>query len=205
LLFKSQFHEAIRRGEITCTVRIWQRPHVRAGKRYQLGVGTIEVQRILEIGFDALTPALARRSGFASLIELLKIAKHGAGERVFLIDFRYLDQPPRRVASSNTAPDATQAAEIASKLDAMDRRAGQPWTRAMLQAIHAHPGERAGDLAARLGRERNQFKQDVRKLKALGLTISLEIGYRLSPRGAALVATRSATKRKKQGNSKTRT
>jgi len=187
MLFQSRFHDPIRRGEITCTVRIWHQPRVKVGKRYALFPGSIEVERIEEIGFESLTPALARRTGFASLVDLLKVAKHGAGERVFLIDFRYVEGPPKEATSSSRVPDADERTELAQKLDAMDRRAGTPWTRATLQAIAAHPGRRAGDLAVKLGRERLEFKKDVRKLKALGLTISLEVGYRLSPRGAAFL------------------
>jgi hypothetical protein len=91
MLFQSRFHDAIRRGELTSTIRIWHSPRVRVGGRYSLGGGSIRVERIQEIEFDALTPALARRAGFASVVELLKVAKHGAGERIFLIDFRYVD------------------------------------------------------------------------------------------------------------------
>jgi hypothetical protein len=93
MLFQSRFHDPIRRGDLTSTIRIWHRPRVRIGGRYSLGGGSIEVERIQEIEFDALTPALARRSGFASVVELLKVAKHGAGQRIFLIDFRYVDSP----------------------------------------------------------------------------------------------------------------
>jgi hypothetical protein len=96
MLFQSRFHDGIRRGDITCTIRIWQRPHVRVGGKYRLGSGSIRVDRIQEMEFDALTPTLARRSGFASVVELLKVAKHGAGERIFLIEFRYLDAPAKR-------------------------------------------------------------------------------------------------------------
>jgi hypothetical protein len=91
MLFQSRFHDAIRRGELTSTIRIWHQPRVRVGGRYSLGRGSIQVERMQEIEFDALTPALARRAGFASVVELLKVAKHGAGERIFLIDFRYVD------------------------------------------------------------------------------------------------------------------
>jgi len=197
MLFQSRFHEPIRRGEITCTVRIWHKPRVKVGKQYAFGAGAIEVERIQEIGFESLTPALARRSGFASLVELLKVAKHGAGERVFLIDFRYVDKPAKQPTSANRVPNRDEMAELTDKLDAMDRRAGRPWTRATVQAIAADPGRRAGDLARLLGRERMEFKKDVRKLKALGLTISLEVGYRLSPRGETLVAERLTSKRSK--------
>jgi hypothetical protein len=185
MLFQSRFHDPIRRGEITCTVRIWHRPRVRVGQQYRLGAGAIAVDRIQEIEFDALTPALARRSGFASLVELLKIAKHGSGERVFLVEFHYVDVPAALPRSQKT--NAATLPELERKLDAMDRRAKRDWTHATLRAIAARPGTRAADLAGALGRERVEFKSDVRKLKALGLTISLEVGYRLSARGVALL------------------
>jgi hypothetical protein len=188
MLFKSSLHAPIVRGEVTCTVRIWLRPRVRVGGRYRLSAGCVEVCSIQEIGFEALTPALARRCGFASLVEMLKIAKHGAGERVFLIDFRYHAEPVASASKSDTVPDAARLAELLAKLEAMDRRVGTPWTHATLQAIAASPGERAANLAARLGRARDDFKQDVRKLKALGLTVSLEVGYRLSQCGASVLA-----------------
>lgn len=185
MLFQSRFHDPIRRGEITCTVRIWNQPRVKVGGRYRLGAGAIIVERIHEADLDALTPALARRCGFASLVDLLKTAKHGAGERVFLIDFRYQDAPAH--APPDTRATATSVSEVIRKLDAMDRRAKQPWTRQFLQLIAANPGVRAGDLASALEHPRDEFKTEVRKLKALGLTISLEIGYRLSPLGNAVL------------------
>ena len=89
MLFQSRFHERIRNGEITCTVRIWLRPRVKVGGRYSLGAGAIVVDRIREGSFDDITPALARRCGFASVVDALKTAKHGVGERVFIIDFHY--------------------------------------------------------------------------------------------------------------------
>lgn len=81
------------RGEVTCSVRIWRRPHVKAGGRYRMGPGEIEVTSIREIRLEDVTPALARKSGFAGIVDLLKVAKHGPGERVFLIDFVYHDEP----------------------------------------------------------------------------------------------------------------
>jgi hypothetical protein len=188
VLFQSRFHDPIRRGEITRTVRIWKRPRVRIGGVYGLGAGAITVERIDEVEFDALTPTLARSCGFGSLVDLLKVAKHGAGERVFLIEFHYIDKPPERSSRENDIGEAA-VAEVIRKLDAMDKRAQRPWTRETLQAIAAQPGRRAGHLAAQFGRERLEFKADVRKLKALGLTISLEVGYRLSTLGEALLNT----------------
>ena len=74
---------------MTCSVRIWQRPHVKVGGRYRLGDGYVVVDRLHQIEFDDITPALARRSGFNGIAELLKVAKHGAGEQVYLIEFHF--------------------------------------------------------------------------------------------------------------------
>src|SRR5471030_637463 len=91
MTFTERLREPIRRGEVTCSVRIWQRPHVKVGGRYGLGPGQIEVTSLHEISLADVTPDLARRSGFAGLVDLLKVAKHGPGERVFLVEFRYLE------------------------------------------------------------------------------------------------------------------
>jgi len=77
------------RGEVTCSVRIWQRPHVKVGGRYALGNGFVEVTSMRRIELSDITPELARRSGFAGVVDLLKVAKHGPGQNVYLIDFRY--------------------------------------------------------------------------------------------------------------------
>jgi hypothetical protein len=90
--FAKQLRDGVRRGEITCSVRIWQRPHVKVGGRYRLDPGEIEVDSILPIEFADITPALARASGFKGVIDLLKIAKHGPGENVYLVRFHYV--PP---------------------------------------------------------------------------------------------------------------
>ena len=89
MTFTKRLREPIMRGEITCSVRIWQRPHVKVGGRYPLGPGFVEVKKIREIEISDITPELARRSGFAGVVDLLKIAKHGSGENVYLIDFEY--------------------------------------------------------------------------------------------------------------------
>ena len=89
MTFTKHLREPIMRGEITCSVRIWQRPHVKVGGRYRLGAGAIEVTGMREIGFEGVTPELARRSGFAGVVDLMKTAKHGPGETVYLIDFEY--------------------------------------------------------------------------------------------------------------------
>ena len=87
--FLRTLRDPIRRGEITTTVRLWQRPHVKVGGRYALPPGEIVVTKVFEVALADITPELARASGFAGLVDLLKVAKHGPGRRVFVIEFRY--------------------------------------------------------------------------------------------------------------------
>jgi hypothetical protein len=89
MIFAKQLRERVRRGEITLSVRIWLRPKVKVGGTYALPPGRIRVTRMREIPFEAITPELARRSGFAGVVDLLKTAKHGPGERVFVVEFGY--------------------------------------------------------------------------------------------------------------------
>src|SRR5258708_3953835 len=93
MMFAQRLRGGVIRGEITCSVRVWLRPHVKAGGRYRLGPGAIEVTSLREIDFADITPALARRSGFAGVVDLLKIARHGRGERVFLVEFVWRPDP----------------------------------------------------------------------------------------------------------------
>ena len=92
MTFTKRLRDRVAIGEITCSVRIWQAPRVKVGRRYALGAGAIEVTALREIGFDDITGDLARRSGFAGVVDLLKVAKHGPGRRVFLIDFEYREE-----------------------------------------------------------------------------------------------------------------
>jgi hypothetical protein len=89
MMFTKRVREPVMRGEVTCSVRIWQRPHVKVGRRYPLEAGAIEVTSIREIAIADVTPDLARRSGFLGVVDLLKVAKHGPGERVYLVEFKY--------------------------------------------------------------------------------------------------------------------
>jgi len=91
--FLAALRERIRKGEITSSVRLWQSPRVRVGGLYALAPGKIEVTKVREVSLADITPELARRTGFSGVVELLKVAKHGAGRRVFVVDFRY--RPPR--------------------------------------------------------------------------------------------------------------
>src|SRR5713226_4530090 len=93
MVFSKRLREGVRRGEITCSVRIWKYLRVKVGVRYRMEEGEIEVDSITPIGFPDITPALARESGFLGVVDLLKVAKHGKGENIYLIRFHYV--PPR--------------------------------------------------------------------------------------------------------------
>lgn len=94
MIFARRLRERVMRGEVTCSVRIWQSPRVKVGGRYPLGGGHIVVTSLHEISLADVTPDLARRSGFDGLVDLLKVARHGPGERVFLVDFEYEGPEP---------------------------------------------------------------------------------------------------------------
>jgi hypothetical protein len=94
MVFAKRLREGVRRGQITCSVRIWTRPHVKVGHRYAMDEGAIEIDSIEPIGFPDITPQLARESGFLGVVDLLKVAKHGKGEKIYLIRFHYVR--PRR-------------------------------------------------------------------------------------------------------------
>lgn len=100
MLFAKRLREGVRRGEITCSVRIWTRPRVTVGKRYRMEEGEIEIDSIEPIGFPDITPQLARESGFLGVLDLLKVAKHGRGENIYLVRFHYVPPRGKRAAPS---------------------------------------------------------------------------------------------------------
>ena len=96
MVFTKRLREGVRRGAITCSVRIWTRPHVTVGKRYRMDEGEIEVDSIQPIGLPDITPQLARESGFLGVVDLLKVAKHGRGENIYLVRFHYVRPRTKR-------------------------------------------------------------------------------------------------------------
>ena len=90
MVFAKRLRDGVRRGEITCSVRIWTRPHVKVGNRYRMEEGEIEVDSIKPIGLPDITGQLARESGFLGVVDLLKVAKHGKGENIYPIRFHYV-------------------------------------------------------------------------------------------------------------------
>src|SRR5882757_9100567 len=98
MMFAKRLREGVRRGEVTSTVRIWMRPRVSVGRRYRMEEGEVEVETI---GFPDITPELARESRFLGVLDLLKVAKHGKGENIYLIRFHYV-RPSRVIANKRS-------------------------------------------------------------------------------------------------------
>ena len=191
MLFRRQFHEPIVSGAVTRTVRRWRRPQARAGGRYRLeDAGSIEVDTITETSENALTEDDARRSGFDSVAALLEAIPPRQGGGLYRVDFHYVGQvaDPRAALAADAELTPSDRAELAALLERMDARSHRPWTRQTLEQIEGSPGTVSHVLAAAIGLETAPFKANVRKLKKLGLTISLETGYELSPRGRTLAA-----------------
>ena len=192
MLFHQRFWAGISDGSITVTFRRWKRPQVIAGRPYRTPAGRIEVVSIDEIDPAAISDADALRAGFADAQHVRDELRGTADLPTYRIEFRRLDEPdPRAALAADDALSPDDLTELRRRLERLDRASSHgPWTHATLQIIEERPGVRAADLAAELGREREPFKLDVRKLKALGLTLSLEVGYRLSPRGTAFLGHR---------------
>ena len=103
MTFLRRLREGVRHGEITCTVRFWTRPHVTIGARYRVDEGAIVIDSIETIGFPDITPELARESGFLGVLDLLKVAKHGRGQNIYLIRFHYVRPSTKKTARRKTA------------------------------------------------------------------------------------------------------
>ncbi len=102
MMFTRKLREGVRSGRITCSVRIWKTPRVRVGARYGMEEGEVEVDSIEAIGFPDITPELARESGFLGVLDLLKVAKHGSGENIYLVRFHYVAPPKPKAQRSGT-------------------------------------------------------------------------------------------------------
>jgi hypothetical protein len=186
MLFRPDTLAAIADGRVDLAFRRWDRPRVRPGGSQRTGIGVIAFDAVERVTADAVTDADARRAGFASRAVLLAILDRRSTGEIYRVRLRRAGPDPR-VVLRESVPAPDEVGQILRRLERLDARAPEPWTRRVLELIGANPGVRAGDLAASIGRERLPFKLDVRRLKELGLTESLPVGYRLSPRGRAIL------------------
>ena len=178
----------MRAGTLDLAFRRWDRPRLRAGTRMRTLVGLVEAVSVDEVTLDEITDEDARRAGAASRSELLDRLADRPERAVHRIALRYAGPDPREALRDDDDLSPDVRADLLRRLERYDRAArDRTWTRATLELIARLPATRAPDLAAELGRDPVVFKRDVRKLKELGLTESLGTGYRLSPRGRALL------------------
>ncbi|OLF15108.1 ASCH domain-containing protein [Actinophytocola xanthii] len=186
MLIEKRVRQGIRDGPITVMFRRWRRRQVSAGNVYRTSAGRIVVDSVEVVAPAEITLADARAAGYPSVAEAVADLHGSAEDPVYLLRLHPCDQPdPREELASAADLSVAEVEEITRRLDRLDRAAAAPWTRQTLEIVARRPAVRAADLAEELGRETLPFKADVRKLKNLGLTLSLEVGYRLSPRGEA--------------------
>jgi hypothetical protein len=183
MLFKQAILAKVRAGEVSIAFRR-TRPSVKAGGYLVTSIGRLAIDEVRPVREVDITEAAAQLAGEDSRAALMAALAKGKGE-LHRIAFHLAPGDDPRIAL-RTDSDLTAAdwAALKRRLARMDAKA--PWTDRFLELIAAHPGRRAGDLALMAGLERLEFKLRVRRLKALGLTISLKTGYRLSSRGEAL-------------------
>jgi hypothetical protein len=192
VLIEKRLHEGIRDGSITVMFRRWKRRQVTAGNVYRTAAGRVVVDEVREVRPAKVLVRDVKAAGYASVAEMIADLRGSDEDPVFLLRLRPAeDEDPRAVLASTAELSTSDVEEITRRLDRLDRASSHgAWTADTLAIIERRPAVRAGDLAEELGREMLPFKVDVRKLKNLGLTLSLEVGYRLSPRGEAYLRVR---------------
>ncbi len=186
MLLNRRALDGIEAGEIDLAFRRWKRPTVRAGGTLRTRAGVLAIDAVEPASGRQISPEEARRAGFDSKAELLRSLRPEG--RLYRIEFRRIGDDPRVALREAAELSAEERAELDERLERMDLRRGEPWTRRLLELIAERPETLAADLAASIGMEKAPFKRDVRKLKELGLTESMLVGYRLSPRGNAYLA-----------------
>jgi hypothetical protein len=188
MLFPQRFHAGLADGSVTLAFRRWRRPSVRAGGRQRTPAGELAIDAVDEVALDDIGGDDARRAGYADRDELLRELARRPDGTLYRIAFHLAGPDPRLALRDQADLSDDDWRAIESRLARLDRASRHgPWTATVLRLVADRPAVRAGDLAAALGRDKLPFKTDVRKLKEMGLTESLEVGYRLSPRGRAVL------------------
>ena len=185
MLFTAATLRGLAEGRVSCTYRRWEIVRPKVGSRFTTSAGVVEVTSITAADEQQLTERDAAEAGFDSVADLVKWCRAKGQGDLYRVGIVLAGPDPRVALRAEAALDPTDLAALNSKLDRMDRAAEQPWTRSTLRQIERLPGVVSTELAAEAGQERRAYKLRVRRLKALGLTESLERGYRLSRRGQA--------------------
>ena len=184
MLFSAEAWPGIADGSITLTFRNWTRPQAKVGGRYRIAGMLIEAVAVGQIDIGEITAPDARCAGEPTREALMARLGRDRGS-VWRVEFRYVGNDDRIATRADDQLDPDRLATITARLRRLDLQGA--WTTATLQMIESDPGVVSTVLAGRLRQERPVFKANVRKLKELGLTESLDVGYRLSPRGLAVL------------------
>jgi hypothetical protein len=188
MLLKQDTLRGIVDGSITLAFRQWRRPTVKAGGTLLTSIGQLAVEAVDIVPLEGITESDAAAAGFEDVASLRSHLTGRVGGDLYRIRLS-LAGPDPRVELRERIPEGQELEEILRRLRRLDARsAAGPWTRRVLTLLRDRPRERAADLARDLVMERADFKARVRKLKGIGLTESLRVGYRLSPRGQAVLA-----------------
>lgn len=188
MLIPADTLRAIAAGQVTLAFRRWDRARVKAGTRLRTAIGLVEVTSVQRVTLSSLTGEDARLAGFATKAQLRERLLSKPGD-IFRVGLRPAGPDPRIALRAQADLSNVEVSAILDRLTAMDLSSPLgSWTRRFLELIAQRPAVRAPDLAESVGWEKPVFKRYVRKLKELGLTESLEIGYRLSPRGVTVLA-----------------
>lgn len=188
MLLRTALLDRIRTGEVTLAFRRWRRPTVKAGGRLRTAIGELAIDTVTPCSLASISEADARAAGFAGRADLLAELDARTDGDIYRIALRFARPDPRIALRETGALSPGDVAALAQRLDRFDRGVDGAWTRGVLERIAANEGEAAAGIARALGADKARLKQNIRKLKDLGLTESLETGYRLSPRGKALLA-----------------
>ena len=181
--FTRQGSEGILGGRITVSFRNWKRPHAAVGGVYRLRpAGAVKVTDVRTVRLSEIEACDLRRAGFDSIAAVAEFLRLPESATVTRVEFELTEEPAAK------PPPELSVDAVVTRLQATDRRSAAPWTANVIARIRARPATRAGDLAPEMGWETPVFKANVRKLKALGLTQSLETGYRLTDLGEQVAA-----------------
>lgn len=186
MLFRTKDLEAIFAGRVTMAFRRWKRPTVKPGGQVRTQLGMVAIDSIEEIDPATLTDADAAAANYPGLKQLLAMFASQEGT-CYRITLHPGGPDPREALQQSAELSADDRQKIAAELEKLDKAAEAPWTGRVLALIAARPGIVSTALADSVGLQRFEFKERVRKVKALGLTLSLDVGYRLSPRGEAFL------------------
>lgn len=184
MLFKTRFLELIKKKKVKTAFRKWTRPTVKEGGTLITAIGQLAIQSVDVISYSEITEEDIASAGYdhrKDLDDELRLKKEG---RIYRIRFLLLGEDPRIKLRGENAISPNELDALRQKLTKLNQSGPlENWTSVVLNEIRKHPGKRAQDIADSLGVEKDWLKPNIRKLKNLGLTISLETGYKLSPRG----------------------